>query len=189
MSNESQNAYEKSAIILEQHKILTSASEIHGMMVGMLSGGMSLDNRDWLEPLADFINEGEALSDEVKQHLLAVFNDTCQQLVETEFSLTLCLPDDAAPINERGHALIDWVHGFMLGFGLFQADLTKCSDDVKEALQDFSEIAKMDEEMTPDEESERALFEVVEYVRVSSMLCFNELGKPAEEDKETPTVH
>ena len=35
----------------------------------------------------------------------------------------------------------------------------------------------MDEEMDEDEETEKAFFEVVEYVRVSAMLCFNELGK------------
>ena len=104
--------------------------------------------------------------------------------------MVLCLPDDAAPINERGQALLEWVQGFMLGFGLFQDDLTKCSPDVKEALEDFAEIARMDEEMAEGEEFEQALFEVVEYVRVSAMLCFNELGKSPEEQQSQPkTVH
>ena len=48
----------------------------------------------------------------------------------------------------------------------------------------------MDEEMNDDEESEQALFEVIEYVRITAMLCFTELGKsPLESDNVTNSVH
>ena len=78
----------------------------------------------------------------------------------------------------------------MLGFGLHQDDLTGCSADVKEGLEDFAEIARMDDEMSETEESEQALFEVMEYVRVTAMLCFNELGKsPEQQQSEPKTVH
>lgn len=176
--------------LLEQHNILTDGAEIHGVICGMLAGGMPLENREWLEPMADFINQGEPLVTEVKDELLKVFNETCQQLLDTDFALVLCLPDDAAPINDRGQALINWIQGFMLGFGLHQNDLTQCSEDVKEALEDFSDIVRMDEQMAEDEESEQALFEVIEYVRISTMLCFNELGKSASNEQSSPnTMH
>lgn len=182
--------YEQLSALLERNQLLTDAAEIHGILCGMLAGGMPLQNRDWLEAMADFINQGEALNTEVKTALLSLFDQSCQQLVEADFALTLCLPDDASPINDRGQALINWIQGFMLGFGLYQADLTKCSADVKEALEDFSEIARMDDEMAEDEESEQALFEVMEYVRVSSMLCFNELGQSATDQQSEPkTIH
>lgn len=182
--------YEPLSVVLERNQLLTDAAEIHGILCGMLSGGMPLENRDWLEALADFINQGEPLADEVKALILALYDQTCQQLVEADFALVLCLPDDAAPINDRGQALINWLQGFMLGFGLHHADLTQCSADVKEALEDFSEIARMDEQMPSDEESEQALFEVMEYVRVSTMLCFNELGKSAADQQSKPkTIH
>lgn len=188
--NTSSQQYESLNIILERDNILTTAAELQGMICGMLGGGMPLECLDWLEPVADFINQGEPLSQEVNKALKALFDTTCQQLVESDFALVLCLPDDAAPINERGQALLNWVHGFLLGFGLHQADLTGCSDDVKEGLEDFAEIARMDDEMTEDEESEQALFEVMEYVRVTVMLCFNELGKSAEQLQGEPkTVH
>ena len=49
---------------------------------------------------------------------------------------------------------------------------------------------KFAEEMTDDEESEQALFEVMEYVRVSAMLCFNELGQSAADQQSEPkTIH
>jgi hypothetical protein len=182
--------YEELSTLLEQNSILTDAAEIHGIFCGMLSGGMPLESQDWKEPLADCVNQGESISKSVEQQLTSLYNDTCQQLLETDFTFTLCLPDDSAPINERGQALINWVQGFMLGFGLRQADLTACSADVKEALEDFHDISRMDESMPEDEEAEKALFEVVEYVRVSCMLCFNEMGYSAADSQTTPkTVH
>lgn len=180
-------SFEKITALLNQHKILADAAEVHGILSGMLAAGMPLENRDWLAALADMLNQGDALNKEVSDSLMQLFNQLCQQLLEAEFSLTLCLPDDAAPINDRGQALIHWVEGFMLGFGLHQADLTKCSDDVKEALDDFAEIVRMDAEMPEDDESERALFEVIEYVRISSMLCFNELGQSVATQQDNAT--
>ena len=188
--NTSSQVFESLSALLERNNILTSAAEVQGMICGMLGGGMPLESQDWLEPLADVINQGETLPKDVISAFKSLFDSTCQQLVEGDFALVLCLPDDAAPINERGKALLNWVHGFLLGFGLHQADLTGCSDDVKEGLEDFAEIARMDEEMSEDEESEQALFEVMEYVRVTVMLCFNELGKSAEQQQGEPkTVH
>ncbi|GAA0859060.1 UPF0149 family protein [Aliiglaciecola litoralis] len=182
--------YEELSTLLEQHSILTDAAEIHGIFCGMLSGGMPLESQDWLDPLADSVNQGKPIPQPVEVQLTAMYNQTCQQLLETDFTLSLCLPDESAPINERGNALINWIQGFMLGFGFHQADLTSCSPDVKEALEDFYEISRMDESMPEDEEAEKALFEVVEYVRVSCMLCFNELGHSAAQTQTTPkTVH
>ena len=86
-------------------------------------------------------NQGESFSKEVDEAFKSLFDNTCQQLVASDFALVLCLPEDSAPINDRGQALLNWVQGFMLGFGLHQDDLTGCSGDVKEALEDFAEIA------------------------------------------------
>ena len=188
--NTSSQFYETLSALLERNNILTSAAEVQGIICGMLSGGMPLESQDWLEPLADVINQGDTLPKTVVDAFKTLFDNTCQQLVESDFALVMCLPDDAAPINDRGQALLNWVQGFLLGFGLHQADLTGCSEDVKEGLEDFAEIARMDEEMSEDEESEQALFEVMEYVRVTVMLCFNELGKSAEHQQGEPkTVH
>jgi yecA family protein len=176
--------------MLSQEKIIVDAAEVHGILCGMLAGGMTADNQSWIEALSDVVNQGDGFIGQVKSQIVSLFNEICQQLLDPEFTLTLCLPDDASPINERGTALLSWVNGFLLGFGLHQADLTGCSADVKEALEDFTEIVRMDEEMNDDEESEQALFEVMEYVRITAMLCFSELGKsPLEHDNTSNSVH
>ena len=155
----------------------------------MLCGGMSLTDQKWLEALSETVNQGDDFSESVVFTLTTLFNQTCQQLLEPEFALSLLLPEDQAPINDRGAALINWVQGFMLGFGLHQQDLVQCSDDVKEALEDFSDISRMEEPMEADEESEKALFEVEEYVKISAILCFSELGQSLLDDqKDKPSL-
>ena len=182
--------YETLSAVLEQNKLLADAAEIQGLICGMMAGGMSLTDRNWLPAISDMFNAGESFSLELNQALQSLFDEVVQQMLDSDFALVLMLPDAAAPINERGAALIAFVQGFMTCFGLHQNDLTACSDDVKEALEDFSEIVKMEDQMTEDEESEQALFEVQEYVRVSTMLCFNELGQSPLDDAEAPpTVH
>jgi yecA family protein len=176
--------------MLSQENIIVDAAEVHGILCGMLAGGMTANDQSWIEALSDVVNQSDGFNGIVKSQIVSLFNEICQQYVDPEFALVLCLPDDASPINERGAALLNWVNGFLLGFGLHQADLTGCSADVKEALEDFTEIVRMDEEMSEDEESEQALFEVMEYVRITSMQCFNELGKsPLESENKTNSVH
>lgn len=176
--------------MLQRNKIIVGAAEVQGILCGMLAGGMNIDDQEWIQALSDFIHQGEPMSDEAQHHIEQMFNQVCQELIEADFALRMCLPDDAAPINERGEALINWVHGFLLGFGLHQNDLTNCSAEAKEALEDFSQIAKLDEEMEESEESEQAFFEVIEYVRISTMLCFNEMGKSLIDSRQqSPTVH
>jgi len=169
--------YEALSGLLHRHNILTDAAELQGILCGMLSGGMDPKNPDWKHSLHDFINAGEPLPAEITSMVQELYSQICQQLVDDEFALVLCLPEEAAPVVERGQALIAWVQGFMMGFGVQQQELKSCSADVKEALQDFSEIIHMDSDMPETEESEQALFEVMEYVRISAILCFTELGK------------
>lgn len=182
--------YETITALLARHQLTADAAEIQGVMCGMMAGGLSLSDRQWQSAIADMFNTGDKLAPALETPLEHLFNHVGQQLLDSDFALVLLLPDDNAPINERGSALINYVQGFMTGFGLQQNDLTNCSDDVKEALEDFAEIVKMEDSMNEDEESEQALFEVQEYVRVSSMLCFNELGQsPLDDETAPPTVH
>ncbi len=175
---------------LSQQGVNVDAAEIHGILCGMMAGGMSITDQKWLDALSDTTNSGEPFNQDAEQLLTSLFNQTGQQLLEAEFALQLMLPDDKAPINDRGAALISWVQGFMLGFGLYQQDLMQCSDDVREALQDFADIARMEEPMSDDEESERALDEVIEYVKISALLCYSELGQSLLEDQPgKPSVH
>lgn len=175
-------SFEKVANELLVNKIACDPSELHGILCGMVAGGMSMDNQEWINSLSDFINSGEPFASEMEALILQVYETSCTQFLDGEFSFSLLLPDDQAPIVERAQSLISWVQGFLLGFGVQQESQQSMTDEIKEAIVDFSEIAKMDSEMPESEESEQALFEVEEYVRISAMLCFSELGKASDND-------
>lgn len=183
-------SFEQVANELLVNKITSDPSELHGIICGMIAGGMNLDNQDWINSLADFINSGEKFADDLETLIFQVYEISCEQLLDGEFSFMLLLPDDMAPITERAQSLISWVQGFLLGFGVQQQAQHSISDEIKEALADFSEIAKMESDMSESEESEQALFEVEEYVRISAMLCFSELGKTSDTDLSAfRTIH
>lgn len=183
-------SFEQIANELLINKVTSDPSELHGILCGMVSGGMNLDNQDWINSLADFINAGDKFPEEVDSLIYQVYEASVEQLLDGEFSFSMLLPDDLSPIAERAQCLISWVQGFLLGFGVQQEGQHSISDEVKEALTDFSEIAKMDSAMPESEESEQALFEVEEYVRISAMLCFSELGKTGETDLSAfRTIH
>lgn len=182
--------YDSVSNLLSQHGVVVDGAEIHGTLCGMLCAGMAVTDRQWIGALKDTANQGEPFSEPVVQCFENLFNQLCQQLLEAEFALQLLLPDDQAPINDKGRALINWVQGFMLGFGLHQQDLMQCSEDVKEALEDFADISRMEEPMSEDEDSQKALYEVVEYVKISALLCYSELGRSLLDDQNgTPSVH
>jgi yecA family protein len=183
-------SYENFTAMLKQHNIIVDASEVQGILCGMLGGGMNIDDQEWIQALADMINQGDEIPPFVQGQIELMFNKICQEFIEADFALQLCLPSDLSSINIRGAAFVNWVHGFLLGFGLHQNDLTGCSAETKEALEDLSDIAKLEDAMEENEESEQAFFEVIEYVRISAMLCFNELGKSLIDSRQqSPTVH
>ena len=186
----SELSYELFTNMLKQHNIIVDASEVQCILCGMLAGGMNIDDQEWIQALADVINQGDIIPAKAQTLIEKMFDKVCQEFIEADFALKLCLPDDAMPINDRGAAFVNWVQGFLLGFGLHQNDLTSCSAEAKEALEDFSDIAKLDEAMEQSEESEQAFFEVLEYVRIGAMLCFNEMGKSLIDSRQqSPSVH
>ena len=63
------------------------------------------------------------------------------------------------------------------------------SEDVQEVLNDFVDIANLSDEMEEDEDTEQAYYEIAEYVRISALLCFTELGVPPENTSKEETLH
>ena len=118
-----------------------------------------------------------------------MFSEVWQTILDDSYGFKLLLPDDDDSIEERGHALGAWVQGFNLGFGLQQKKQAVLSEDVKEILIDFGEIANLSDELEDDESTEQAYYEISEYVRMSALLCFTELGSPPEPNKQPKMVH
>lgn len=173
--------------------IKAHASEIHGVLTGLICAGFPFESPQYISMLNDLFNNGEGLPENVKTTVKNMFSELWTDILDDAYSFQLMLPDDDETIVERGHALAAWVQGFNLGFGLQQKDSPILSTEVKEVINDFAEIANLSEEMEEDEATEQAYFEINEYVRISALLCFSELAtlptKSSDSGNESCNIH
>ncbi len=175
--------------IVTTQSIKLHSSELHGVLTGLVCSGFPFESHEYLVMINDLFNNGEGLPAPVKGIVKQMFSEVWQTILDDSYGFTLMLPDDDDSIVERSNALGAWVQGFNLGFGLQHKDSPVVSEDVKEVLADFAEIANLSEEVEEDEATEQAYFEISEYVRISALLCFTELGSPPEQNTEVETVH
>ncbi len=176
------------AIIAAEYMNIHSA-ELHGVLTGLVCAGYPFENDDYLVMINDLFNSGDAIPGPLRTTVKSLFGQVWQKIVDDSYSFNLLLPDDDDSLLERAHALSMWVQGFNLGFGLQQKQTVALSDDVKEVLKDFAEIANLSDEIEEDETTEQAYFEISEYVRISALLCFTELGSPPETNSEQQILH
>lgn len=187
-SNESDNNvidFSTLQAILTSEDVQSHASELHGVLTGLICAGFEFENQGYLAMLSDLFNEGDSYPGAVKTTLKQMYNELWASILDDSYSFNLLLPDDDDTIAERGKALSVWVQGFNLGFGLQQKNTPVVSDEVKEVLTDFGEIANLSDDMEEDEDTEQAYFEISEYVRISSLLCFSELATPPNNDSNS----
>jgi yecA family protein len=162
--------------VITTENIQSHASEIHGVLTGLVCAGFTFEEQNYINLLNDLFNNGEGVPDAVKAVIKQMYSELWSDILDDAYAFQLMLPDDDDSIVERGHALGKWVQGFNLGFGLQQKNNPVTSSEVKEVLTDFAEIANLSDEMEEDEDTEQAYFEISEYVRISALLCFTELG-------------
>jgi len=179
--------------IITTENLEAHASELHGVLTGLICAGFPFEDQSYLAMLNDLFNNGEGFPAKIKSTVKQMFSELWTDILDDAYSFQLLLPDDDDSIAERGNALGSWVQGFNLGFGLQQKDSPVFSEEVKEVLTDFAEIANLSDEMEEDEATEQAYFEINEYVRISALLCFSELAslptKSGDNDKENSTIH
>lgn len=181
--------YQQAQLLLEKNDIFVAPAEAHGVISGLLACGLNIEADEYLGLLSDVFNDGLAFNKELKEFFAAVYKQVVESFSDEEFQFELFLPSEDETLNDVANGLVSWVAGFMLGFGLKQKDYGKLSADVKEVISDFSEITRLDTSFEQTEEDSQALHEVVEYVRVSALLCFAELGKDQGEKPAKKTLH
>lgn len=175
--------------VLTSNGVTAHAAEIHGTLTGLVCSGLAFESNDYLPMLNDCFNNTEPFPEEVKRHIKDLYSNIWQNILDDSFSFQLLLPDDDDSMMERSHALSAWVQGFNLGFGLQHTNMPTTSEDVKEVINDFGEIANLADEIDENETSEQAYFEIAEYVRISTLLIFSELGEIPVDSSKPATLH
>lgn len=160
---------------LKQQSVALTAAEMHGLISGLLCGG----NRDgsWLTLVHDLTNEGMAFSHQLADMLQQLRKITSDTLEDDSFEFKMLMPSDDNSVFERADALAGWVNHYLLGLGMMQPKLAKVKGEVGEAIDDLRSIGQLGYDDDEDQEMlAQSLEEVVEYVRVSAILCFGEFG-------------
>ena len=156
------------------------AAEAHGAFCGRacLSGAGAI--QAWVNDLLVAQLAGDALASERRGKLEQLAVKALLSLEAGDMTFDVFVPGDDEPLSIRTAGLVDWCHGFMHGLVVAGgADPGPRSDAletevVSEILSDFSEITKAGAVDDEGEQAEFAYAELIEYVRVSVQLIYDE---------------
>ncbi|WP_070970353.1 YecA family protein [Vibrio sonorensis] len=191
MSETSLPDYLVLATELRDAGIAVNPAELHGLLAGMLSGGLNLNDQSWQPLLFDYTNDGMGWPSKSLKLAEATLKFTTLELTGSEMEVTLLLPDEAADASlfDLADNVADWVNHFISGVGLAGADLTKASDESKEAIADLEEISKLGIDEDDDMEEQAQLLEqVIEHIKACVLIIHAEFGQKPEETKPK-TIH
>ena len=153
-----------------------AAAEAHGTLCGALALDASYDAEHWLLGL---VPAGSADPEALRsRHLLeTAYSETREALAGDEMDFAPLLPPDDVPLEQRVAALAAWCCGFLYGLGgAGQQPPAGLPETVREVIDDFDEISRAtvgSEE--PEESNEESYAELVEYLRASTQLVYDEL--------------
>lgn len=161
---------------------LADPAEIHGDLCGLLCLLGDDACPAWVaQVLADV--DGTSSAETVSratEFLENLAQQTFNELEAGELGFTLLLPSDDEALELRAENLGLWCQGFLHGLGVAgpteHREQTLEEGVTRDIIRDFSEISRaaFSEDET-EAEAEAAYIEVVEFVRVSVQLVFEEL--------------
>lgn len=165
--------YSKMQQLLSASLPEATPASLHGLIAGLLaSGAPDIDEED----IATLL--GSTFPPVIEQLLARLIESAREQLQQNDFSFTLLLPADDAPLVVRVQELGRWCEGFTNGFSAgFVHSETALGEDGREALTDIANFAALSDEVDGDmEDEETDYMELVEYVRMAALSLFQLLA-------------
>jgi len=165
-------SYSEIAGILQKIQPNCHLSQLHGLLSGHACAQNEEEVSLWQAVLP------EAPFDESFNEVLKdLYEVTYKSLEEFSFEFELLLPDDSTDINLRAEALGLWCQGILTGLTQSGVDLSDiASEELQEAIDDMVEISNISfGDIETENEDETAYFELMEYIRLSALMIFNEL--------------
>lgn len=162
--------------LLEEHAVTISASEIHGMICGLLCSEQIAEDSNL--NLAIFDDQAAKASEALKMSFIQIMSDLKPILAEGQLDFALLLPDDQSDISERTESLANWCRGTI--FGLVEGGLRNfesLSGEASEMLHDMIALSEMeiDADDESDEQQERDIAEIEEYLKIGVQFIYEEL--------------
>jgi uncharacterized protein YgfB (UPF0149 family) len=117
--------------------------------------------------------EGKANADAYAV-LRRMLSESLAALEDSDFAFAPLLPADAASLDARVGSLAEWTQGFLYGLVEAGTDWADAPEAVREIITDFAEIARLRAGGLVDEDDEQSYAELVEYVRMGTLLMHAE---------------
>lgn len=174
--------------ILQHAGAEAGTAECHGFLCGQVCVTAFPDEDLWMEFL-DVQTANMDLEYECYDEIRNLMREIEQQLLSLDCIFEVLLPAEETDLIDRVNALGDWCHGFLNGFGLVEDGLRPLlSEDGTELLKDLGMICRVGLEEA-DEEDERALAEIVEYIRTGVMMLFDETRSDISRVEQREVMH
>ena len=169
---------------LDYPSLTFDASEMHGSLCGVIASSYRVKLDDWCDFIFAELTEADVPDQLMRQQIGPFIDDTMESFTDANGVYDPLLPDDDEALSERVAALASWCVGFVYGLGLGGIEEPdKLPGVCGEIAQDLIEISGADFE-EDSEDQEVAYSELVEFVRVASLLFLEELGQvTADDDK------
>lgn len=151
-----------------EYLIGTSVAAVHGGLAGLAAGGAEATLGEALQLLEIDVNRAPP-----DDSALAALAARTWRAYRDGFVAELELPDDSTALTDRVAAMVEWIDGFLGGFGISGIATDRLDEDSLEALDDLVQLARAETDLdseTGDEADEAALVELIEFVRVATML-------------------
>jgi len=158
---------------LDLPDVVFSPAEMHGVATGLVCCG---EDESTLENWAPILTR--ELEDDISRSLVTDILSglvalTQGALQNTDFTFQVLLPPDSTNIATRTTALADWCVGFCTGTAFNNRfNETNLEPDALEALTDIARIAEVEPGTDSEEDQEKALLELEEYLKVGTQLIF-----------------
>jgi uncharacterized protein YgfB (UPF0149 family) len=166
-----------------------TASELHGVISGLLAGGSRLNRNTSRKILETHADSDQVFGDDIAASLWQLQLKTLEDMGDSELVFTPLLPDDDDDLAARVSALSDWCQGFLVGFGTAVRPEDKRIHDegVRETLQDIMHVANVDAAAQDNDESDESAYaELYEFVRMAVIHLFEEMAPPEESHTHGP---
>ncbi len=171
--------YEQWLLRMEESQLMASPAELHGLISGLLSAGVQAEQQQILPVLYDFLNDNQAVPVAVQKQIVELIGLTAEQLQQTDYAFALLLPSDDDSLIERLEAVVEWCQAFLVGFAVLQTDLSLVPEDIRDAVNQLTEITRLDVHSSSDfseQENEESYYLVLEHIRILALNCFHEVG-------------
>ena len=165
------------------------AAGCHGFLCGQVCV-YGYPPEDLWQEYIDVQTNNDALVENCYGEIKVLQADIIDSMQSYELDFQLLLPGGDSPLAERVDALAEWCHGFLNGYGAAAGEQQLVmTDECKEILEDFTKICRVGLDENTNEEDEQALFELIEYVRMGTILIFEDLSAGAWMNERPEVLH